>query len=100
MALRATFASLLGHFNSFWVSVDLGARPLPKARGLKGHLWTLKMEFPAFPSCHTILRNAPSLAEALAAKGSSFSGISKPVVSGTRGLHPGFSWFPSFPWFP
>ena len=28
------------------------------------------------------------------------SGISKPVVWGTRGLHPGFSWFSSFSWFP
>ena len=25
---RVTFESLLGHFNSFWVSVELGARPL------------------------------------------------------------------------
>ena len=29
-----------------------------------------------------------------------FSGISKPVVWGTRGLHPGFPWFSSFSWFP
>ena len=29
-----------------------------------------------------------------------FSGLSKPVVWGTRGLHPGFPWFSSFPWFP
>ena len=28
------------------------------------------------------------------------SGISKPVVWGTRGLHPGFWRFSSFPWFP
>ena len=28
------------------------------------------------------------------------SGISKPVVWGTRGLHPGFPWFSSFSWFP
>ena len=27
-ALGVTFESLLGHFNPFWVSVDLGARPL------------------------------------------------------------------------
>ena len=29
-ALGVTFESLLGHFNSFWVSVELGARRLPK----------------------------------------------------------------------
>ena len=29
-----------------------------------------------------------------------YSGISKPVVWGTRGLHPGFPWFSSFSWFP
>ena len=28
------------------------------------------------------------------------SGISKPVVWGMRGLHPGFPWFSSFSWFP
>ena len=28
------------------------------------------------------------------------SGISKPVVRGTRGLHPGFLWFSSFSWLP
>ena len=28
------------------------------------------------------------------------SGISKPVVWGTRGLHPGFPWFSSFSLFP
>ena len=28
------------------------------------------------------------------------SGISKPVVWGSRGLHSGFSWFSSFSWFP
>ena len=31
---------------------------------------------------------------------SKLSGISRPVVWGTRGLHPGFPWFSSFPWFP
>ena len=29
-----------------------------------------------------------------------YSGISKPVVWGTRGLHPGFPWFSSLSWFP
>ena len=39
---RVTFESLLGHFNPFWVSVDLGARWLPNARGYDGHSqWTL-----------------------------------------------------------
>ena len=28
------------------------------------------------------------------------SGIPKPVVWGTRGLHPGFPWFSALPWFP
>ena len=28
------------------------------------------------------------------------SGISKPVVWGTHGLHSGFLWFSSLPWFP
>ena len=28
-----------------------------------------------------------------------FSGISKPVIWATRGLHPGFPWFSSFSWF-
>ena len=28
------------------------------------------------------------------------SGIPKPVVWGTYGLHPGFPWFSSFSWFP
>ena len=32
-ARRVTFESLLGQFNSFWASVDLGARWLPNARG-------------------------------------------------------------------
>ena len=27
-------------------------------------------------------------------------GISEPVLWGTRGLHPGFQWFSSSPWFP
>ena len=30
----------------------------------------------------------------------SASKISKPIVWGTRGLHPGFPWLSSFPWFP
>ena len=28
------------------------------------------------------------------------SGISQPVVWGTRGLHPELPWFSPFPWFP
>ena len=33
-------------------------------------------------------------------RGSQVSGISKPVVRGTHGFHPGFPGFSSFPWFP
>ena len=33
-ALGVTFESLLGHLYSFWVSVELGARPLPNSRHL------------------------------------------------------------------
>ena len=32
VGLEVTFGSLLGHFNSFWASIELGARPLLNAR--------------------------------------------------------------------
>ena len=35
----ATFESLLGHFDSFCVSVELGARPLHKGRHMKQYVW-------------------------------------------------------------
>ena len=34
-ALGVTFESLLGHFNPFWVSVELGERWLPNPKGPK-----------------------------------------------------------------
>ena len=48
--LGVTFESLLGHFNSFCGSVELGARPLLKTRwGLKGCLASLPRYLP-FPN--------------------------------------------------
>ena len=59
----------------------------------------------AAPSFPTIRAKTGRTAHVFAAQGVTyrfpgcFSGISKPVVWGTRGLHPGFPWFSSFSWF-
>ena len=58
-ALGVTFESLLGHFNPFWVSVDLGARCLPKLRADK-----LQADF-LFPFCPLVVASSAVLLKEL-----------------------------------
>ena len=65
--------SLLGHFNSFWVSVELGARPLLSSKRSKP-AWNLESFPPCFFSCFIEMQASNLLEQVSLLIGARFSG--------------------------